>query len=130
MLFRSVSQSRYGSWLSWVVYLVFDLVVVVDCMLVELGCLFVGFEKVCDWVGNGVWVLVCCVLVGGLDYMLVGEVKLEEVLVCFFDIYVDCYYLIVFYLGVHELLEVLSMVVVEFVVVINKLECFVVLLLE
>ena len=107
-----------------------DLAAAVDRMLVELGRVPAGVDRVRDWVGNGARVLVRRALAGGLDHAAVSDAEADAALARFLEIYADCHELTALYPGVHELLEALSTAAVELAVVTNKPERFVAPLLE
>jgi phosphoglycolate phosphatase len=107
-----------------------DLAAAVDKTLIALGREPAGIERVRNWIGNGVRVLVRRALAGDMDHSSVDEASTEEALAIFMEAYSDNHSLTVVYPGVHETLKWLKKQGVEMALITNKPERFVAPLLD
>jgi phosphoglycolate phosphatase len=107
-----------------------DLAAAVDKTLVALGREPAGIERVRNWIGNGVRVLVRRALAGDMDHSNVDEASTEEALAVFMEAYGDNHSLTVVYPGVRETLKWLQKQGVEMALITNKPERFVAPLLD
>lgn len=107
-----------------------DLAAAVDRMLADLGRAPAGLERVREWVGNGVRVLVRRALAGGLQHEHVDDAEAERALQIFMQVYADSHGLTTVYPGVPPTLDWLKAQGIPLAVVTNKPERFVAPLLE
>ena len=107
-----------------------DLAAAVDKTLIQLGRPPAGVERVRDWIGNGVRVLVRRALANGIDHAHVDEASTEEALAIFMEAYSDSHGLTRVYPGVRETLKWLQKQGVEMALITNKPERFVAPLLD
>ncbi|MEN4752311.1 phosphoglycolate phosphatase [Pseudomonas sp. Ps21-P2] len=107
-----------------------DLAAAVDKTLIQLGRPPAGIERVRDWIGNGVRVLVRRALANGMDHTAVDEESSEAALAIFMEAYSGSHALTKVYPGVRETLKWLQKMGVEMALITNKPERFVAPLLD
>jgi phosphoglycolate phosphatase len=107
-----------------------DLAAAVDKTLLKLGRAPAGIERVRDWIGNGVRVLVRRALANDMDHSSVDEASTESALAIFMEAYGGDHSLTKVYPGVRETLKWLQKNGVEMALITNKPEQFVAPLLD
>jgi phosphoglycolate phosphatase len=107
-----------------------DLAAAVDKTLAQLGHPPAGIERVRNWIGNGVRVLVRRALANDMDHSAVDEESTETALAIFMEAYSDSHSLTAVYPGVRETLKWLQKNGVEMALITNKPERFVAPLLD
>ncbi|WP_342654350.1 phosphoglycolate phosphatase [Pseudomonas sp. F3-2] len=107
-----------------------DLAAAVDKTLIQLGHAPAGIERVRNWIGNGVRVLVRRALANDMDHSGVDEASTDAALAIFMEAYGENHALTKVYPGVRETLKWLQKKGVEMALITNKPERFVAPLLD